>query len=58
MSYTNDFKEQHQDEIDQEWYEYCHEIQQVRRRYNLPDIVFRSRDKDLLAQKYLERKLN
>ena len=58
MSYSNDFKEQHQDEINEEWYEYCHEIQQVRRKYNLPDLVFTQGDKDFFAQKYIERRLN
>jgi signal peptidase I len=58
VSYTNDFKEQHQDEINEEWYEYCHQIQQVRRKYNLPDLIFTQVDKDFFAQKYIERRLN
>ena len=58
VSYTNDFKEQHQDEINQEWYEYCHEIQQVRRKFGMPDLVFTQGDKDFFAQKYIERRLN
>jgi signal peptidase I len=58
VSYTNDFKEQHQDEINEEWYEYCHQIQQVRRKYNLPDLIFTQGDKDFFAQKYIERRLN
>ena len=58
VSYTNDFKEQHEDQINEEWYEYCHEIQQVRRKYNMPDLVFTQGDKDFFAQKYIERRLN
>ena len=58
VSYTNDFKEQHEDEINEEWYEYCHEIQQVRRKYSMPDLVFTQGDKDFFAQKYIERRLN
>ena len=58
VSYTNDFKGQHQDEINQEWYEYCHEIQEVRRKYGMPDLVFTQGDKDFFAQKYIERRLN
>lgn len=58
VSYTNDFKEQHEDEINEEWYEYCHEIQQVRRKYGMPDLIFTQGDKDFFAQKYIERRLN
>ena len=52
------FLQEHQDEINEEWYEYCHEIQQVRRKYNMPDLVFTQGDKDFFAQKYIERRLH
>jgi hypothetical protein len=52
------FLQEHQDEINEEWYEYCHEIQQVRRKHGMPDLVFTQGDKDFFAQKYIERRLN
>ena len=52
------FLQEHQDEINEEWYEYCHEIQQVRRKSNMPDLIFTQGDKDFFAQKYIERRLN
>ena len=52
MSYTNQFLEDNQDSINEEWYKYCHEIQEVRRKYGMPDLVFTQGDKDYFIDCY------
>jgi hypothetical protein len=52
MSSKNDFIEQQQDSINEEWYKYCHEIQEVRRKYGMPDLVFTQGDKDYFIDCY------
>jgi len=57
MSSKNDFIEQQQDSINEEWYKYCHEIQEVRRKYGMPDLVFTPNDKEKFAISYIESHL-
>ena len=57
MSYLNDFKEQHQDSINQEWNCYCNEINSIRHKYGLDSKVFTENDKERFAIAYIESKL-
>ena len=44
--------EDNSDSINEEWYKYCHEIQEVRRKYGMPDLVFTPNDKERFAKAY------
>ena len=57
MSYLNDFKEQHQDSINQEWNCYCNEINSIRHKYGLDSKVFTPNDKERFAISYIESHL-
>ena len=57
MSSKNEFIEQQQDSINEEWANYCHEIQQIRHKYGLDSIVFTKEDKEKFAISYIESRL-
>lgn len=57
MSSKNDFIEQQQDSINEEWANYCHEIQLIRHKYGLDSIVFTKEDKEKFAISYIESRL-
>ena len=57
MSSKNDFLEQHEDTINQEWSCYCNEINSTRHKYGLDSKVFTPNDKERFAIAYIESKL-
>jgi len=57
MSSKNEFIEQQQDSINEEWANYCHEIQQTRHKYGLDSLVFTKEDKEKFAISYIESRL-
>ena len=57
MSSKNDFLEQHEDTINQEWSCYCNEINSTRHKYGLDSKVFTENDKERFAIAYIESKL-
>jgi hypothetical protein len=58
MSSKNDFLEQHEDTINQEWVCYCNEINSIRHKYGLNSKVFTSNDKERFAISYIESHIN
>ena len=57
VGHKNEFLEQHQDEINQEWNCYCNEINRTRHKYFLDSKVFTENDKQRFAIAYIESKL-
>ena len=57
MSYSNQFLENNSDSINEEWANYCHEIQQTRHKYGLDSLVFTKEDKEKFAISYIESRL-
>ena len=57
MSYKNDFKEQHEDKINEEWVCYSNEINSTRHKYGLDSKVFTPNDKERFAISYIESHL-
>ena len=57
MGYKNEFLEQNQDEINQEWNCYCNKINSIRHEYGLNSKVFTPNDKDRFCIAYIESKL-
>jgi hypothetical protein len=58
MSSKNDFLEQHEDTINQEWSCYCNEINSIRHKYGLDSKVFTENDKERFAISYIESHIN
>jgi DNA-binding transcriptional regulator YiaG len=57
MSSKNDFIEQQQDSINEEWSCYCNEINSIRHKYGLDSKVFTPNDKEKFAISYIESHL-
>ena len=57
MGYKNEFLEQNQDKINEEWVCYCNEINSTRHKYGLDSKVFTENDKQRFAIAYIESKL-
>ena len=58
MSYTNDFKQQYEDQINEEWNSYCNKINKVRHEYGLDSKVFTPNDKERFGIAYIKSRLN
>jgi len=57
VGYKNEFLEQNQDKINEEWVCYCNEINSIRHKYGLDSKVFTPNDKERFAIAYIESKL-
>ena len=57
MSYSNQFLENNSDSINEEWANYCHEIQQIRHKYGLDSLIFTKKDKEKFVLSYIESRL-
>ena len=57
MSYSNQFLEDNSDSINEEWANYCHEMQQIRNKYGLDSLVFTEEDKEKFILSYIESRL-
>ena len=57
MSHSNQFLEDNSDSINEEWANYCHEIQQTRHKYGLDSLVFTKEDKEKFVLSYIESRL-
>jgi len=58
MSYTNQFLEDNQDSINQEWSCYCNEINSVRHRYGMDSKVFTPSDKRRFVNAYKQNHID
>ena len=58
MSSKNDFIEQQQDSINEEWNCYCNEINSTRHKYGLDSKVFTENDKERFAISYIENHID
>lgn len=57
MSSKNDFMEQNQDKINEEWNCYCNEINSTRHKYFMDSKVFTKNDKERFVISYIESHL-
>jgi hypothetical protein len=57
MSYSNQFLEDNQDSINQEWNCYCNEINSIRHKYGLDSKVFTPNDKQRFVNAYKKNHL-
>ena len=57
MSHSNQFLEDNSDSINEEWANYCHEIQQIRHKYGLDSLIFTKKDKEKFVLSYIESRL-
>ena len=57
MSSKNEFIEQQQDSINQEWSCYCNEINSIRHKYFMDSKVFTKNDKERFVISYIESHL-
>jgi len=57
MGYKNEFLEQNQHSINEEWNCYCNEINSVRHRYGMDSKVFTPSDKERFANSYKKNHL-
>jgi len=57
MSSKNEFIEEQQDSINEEWNCYCNEINSIRHKYGLDSKVFTPNDKEKFAISYIESHL-
>ena len=55
MSSKNDFIEQQQDSINEEWNCYCNEINSIRHKYGLDSKVFTPNDKERFVNAYKKK---
>jgi len=58
MSYSNQFLEDNQDSINQEWNCYCNEINSIRHKYGLDSKVFTPNDKERFAKAYKQNHID
>lgn len=58
MSSKNDFIEQQQNSINEEWNCYCNEINSIRHRYGMDSKVFTPNDKERFANAYKKNHLD
>jgi len=57
MSYSNQFLEDNQDSINEEWNCYCNEINSIRHKYFMDSKVFTKNDKKRFVISYIESHL-